>query len=401
MEKFFISHSTKDKSLILPILYKIKGLGGDTWVDNIEMAAGDSLIEQIQKGLIDSEKVAVMITENSILSDWVQKEMQWSLEIENGKNIVKLIPCRLDKTTIPDSIKNKLYADFSENINIGLANLLRSLNTKNHFIILKLNKNYPFEFDHLDILRQLSLIEHLNIREVNIKFLIDIDNIVNDAYKYFENLIEQKYDKETTLKLQNIRKLNLYSINLSVILEKIIKLVINNKLGTIQSLISEIIDTIQKKSFMPLYDFWIEFSRLCEDSQKNILPIELNDTLEKLKIDFKSKSNTYKDKHVIAEMNFYQCQYDDLIDLGFNSPKIPIRIRVPKKSVPNDTKEHLKLFIPLNPSKEIFLQDWNEYFVPGIVRNYVSDFHRLGEFAINHIESIGFNRNEFESFGIP
>jgi TIR domain len=91
---------------------------------------GDSIPEKIAQGLAESDFFLIVVSENSANSAWVKKELSGALvhEIERRKVIV--LPIKLDNAQMPDTIRDKLYADFSHSYEEGLEKLLCSIEAR-------------------------------------------------------------------------------------------------------------------------------------------------------------------------------------------------------------------------------------------------------------------------------
>lgn len=123
----FISYSSKDKEFVENLSIKLVQKKINVWLDKWEMQAGDSLIDKIQDGLEESSFLLVVLSENSVKSEWCKKELNSGLMKELDEKRVVIIPIRIDSCTIPVFLREKLYADFRENFDDGLTALLKPL----------------------------------------------------------------------------------------------------------------------------------------------------------------------------------------------------------------------------------------------------------------------------------
>jgi hypothetical protein len=114
MSKVFVSHSSKDKPFARRLGNDLKQYGADVWIDECEINIGDSLIEKISQGIMESNYLIVILSSNSVNAAWVKKEVEIALYREiNGKNIC-VLPCLLDNSELPIFLQGKLYADFRD-----------------------------------------------------------------------------------------------------------------------------------------------------------------------------------------------------------------------------------------------------------------------------------------------
>ncbi|HEX8666285.1 MAG TPA: toll/interleukin-1 receptor domain-containing protein, partial [Beijerinckiaceae bacterium] len=123
----FLSHSSKDKAFIRRLATDLLSEGITVWIDEQDIKVGDSIPERIAQGVADSDFFLVALSINSIESDWVKKELNSALVDEIIRRKTKVLPVLLSKVEIPASIKDKKYADFSDNYKEGLRELLRAI----------------------------------------------------------------------------------------------------------------------------------------------------------------------------------------------------------------------------------------------------------------------------------
>jgi len=125
--KVFISHSSLDKPFAKILCMDLEANGYVPWLDEWDIKVGESIPERISNGLEEADFVIVILSENAISSKWVEREWQtkyWN-EIQHGR--IHVLPLLLKDCKIPELLKTKKYADFRENFNIGLRDLLAGL----------------------------------------------------------------------------------------------------------------------------------------------------------------------------------------------------------------------------------------------------------------------------------
>jgi hypothetical protein len=91
---------------------------------------GDSIAEKISQGLVESDYFLLAMSDASINSSWVQKELNTALINEIEKRKVKILPIKLSDCEIPTLIKEKKYADFTKSYKEGLQELLNAIKTR-------------------------------------------------------------------------------------------------------------------------------------------------------------------------------------------------------------------------------------------------------------------------------
>src|SRR5207248_344407 len=108
----FLSHSSKDKPFIRQLASDLAKADIDTWLDEQRILVGDSITEKIGQGLAQSDYFVIALSENSVGSAWVQKELSGALLREVERRKVVVLPIKLSDCDVPEMLKDKKYADF-------------------------------------------------------------------------------------------------------------------------------------------------------------------------------------------------------------------------------------------------------------------------------------------------
>jgi hypothetical protein len=126
----FLSHSSKDKPFVRRLAADLVANGVKVWIDEQRILVGDSIPEKIAQGLAESDFFLLFVSENSVNSSWVKKELSSALVHEIERRKVTVLPVRLDNAKMPDSVNDKLYADFRGSYEAGLKGLLDSIKAR-------------------------------------------------------------------------------------------------------------------------------------------------------------------------------------------------------------------------------------------------------------------------------
>lgn len=129
MSSVFLSHNSNDKPWVRSLAKRLTEDGVVVWLDEAELKIGDSLIDRISEGIENMEFIAAVISENSISSSWVQKELSLAMSKEIKGERVAVLPLVIGKCDLPASLADKLYADFtdSDNYDNEYRKLLRAI----------------------------------------------------------------------------------------------------------------------------------------------------------------------------------------------------------------------------------------------------------------------------------
>ncbi|WP_439380848.1 toll/interleukin-1 receptor domain-containing protein [Amycolatopsis lexingtonensis] len=123
MAAIFISHSSSNKSFVKRLAMDLAQRGFEVWYDEWRLDIGARLTETIRASVGASSFVLVAMSAEMLASDWVKREIEQALEIEQAEKRDIILPVRLDDSELPASLANRLYADFSQ------GGYLRSLQT--------------------------------------------------------------------------------------------------------------------------------------------------------------------------------------------------------------------------------------------------------------------------------
>jgi hypothetical protein len=126
-EKIFISHSNKDKDFVIRLSNDLKIAGYQIWYSGWEIKVGNSIVKKINEGLAESSHLAVVLSPNSVTSEWVQRELNSVLMEQLSKRNITILPILYQECEIPLLLRDILYADMSTNYKAGLEQLLQAL----------------------------------------------------------------------------------------------------------------------------------------------------------------------------------------------------------------------------------------------------------------------------------
>ncbi len=137
----FISYSSKDEGFAKKLYDDLQNRGVRCWYALESMKTGDKMRSAIDSGIRSNDKLLVILSENSIDSAWVEKEVETAMEEERKRRQTVLFPVRLDDAVMQTS--QPWAADIRRSRQIG------------DFRFWQDDKKYPVAFERL--LRDLSV----------------------------------------------------------------------------------------------------------------------------------------------------------------------------------------------------------------------------------------------------
>jgi hypothetical protein len=123
----FISHTSKDKPFTRQLATDLTKAGVSVWLDEQHIMVGDSITQRISQGLANADFFLIALSDDSVRSEWVKKELSAALLQEVEKRQTVVLPIKLSECEIPELIKDKKYADFSRSYKEGLQDLLAAI----------------------------------------------------------------------------------------------------------------------------------------------------------------------------------------------------------------------------------------------------------------------------------
>lgn len=122
----FISHNYNDKIVIAPIAERLADIFGKDKVfyDSWSIQPGEGIIDKMNEGLTNVTNFFFFVSENSIKSNMVKMEWQNAI-FKASKGTCKVIPVRLDGTSMPPILSQSLYIDlYSNGIETTIAQIV-------------------------------------------------------------------------------------------------------------------------------------------------------------------------------------------------------------------------------------------------------------------------------------
>ena len=75
--RVFISHSSKDKPAVEPLVHALRERGFDPWFDKWEIGPGDDIVASINAGLEEADAGIIAFSRHSRESRWVEAEVSY------------------------------------------------------------------------------------------------------------------------------------------------------------------------------------------------------------------------------------------------------------------------------------------------------------------------------------
>jgi formylglycine-generating enzyme required for sulfatase activity len=130
--RVFLCHASQDKPAVRELYQRLSEENWiDPWLDEENISLGQHWTTIIEEALDHSDIVLIFLSRNSVHKvGFVQRELNyaWELSLEKPRDVIFLIPLRLDDCEIPRFLNNRQWGDyFGEKKENADKTLLRSL----------------------------------------------------------------------------------------------------------------------------------------------------------------------------------------------------------------------------------------------------------------------------------
>src|SRR5271165_5766802 len=113
----FISYSSKDQPFAERLYSDLQGKGVRCWYAPEDLKIGEKIRVGIDESIRIHDKLLLVLSKNSVASDWVEKEVETAMEKERQRKRVVLFPIRLDDAVM--KMETGWPADIRRSRNIG------------------------------------------------------------------------------------------------------------------------------------------------------------------------------------------------------------------------------------------------------------------------------------------
>ena len=122
-QQVFISYSRKDIKFARRLAGDLESASFEAWWDISDLKGGDDWVRVIPTAIAASQFFVVLLSPDSILSEWVSKEYTYALV-----NRMKIVPAMIRPCSVPFALNTINYVNFtSDDYETGFNNLLKAL----------------------------------------------------------------------------------------------------------------------------------------------------------------------------------------------------------------------------------------------------------------------------------
>jgi uncharacterized protein YjbI with pentapeptide repeats len=112
----FISYSSKDEAFAKRLYADLQNNGVRCWFAPEDLKIGDKFPQLIEESIRVHDKLLLVLSENSISSNWVEREVEAALEREDREKRIVLFPIRLDDAVMSSATAWHLNERIERNV---------------------------------------------------------------------------------------------------------------------------------------------------------------------------------------------------------------------------------------------------------------------------------------------
>jgi hypothetical protein len=135
--KVFISHTHSDQGLAHKVAAILEQAGLEVWDATREILPGDNWAQEVSNALQESQAMVVLLTPDSVRSEWARWEMRWDIEYALTRKrfrrrlipVVAGDPSVLDTDDVPWILRRQKMINLTEHENEedGIREVARTL----------------------------------------------------------------------------------------------------------------------------------------------------------------------------------------------------------------------------------------------------------------------------------
>ena len=123
----FICYSHADKVFVDSLARTLVKNKTRVWLDRWELKVGDSLVQKIQDAITEADALLVVLSNASVESEWVKRELSAATIRELEEKRVLILPVVIDDCQVPLLLRDKVYVDFRSDFGEGIQQILETV----------------------------------------------------------------------------------------------------------------------------------------------------------------------------------------------------------------------------------------------------------------------------------
>ncbi len=127
-KRVFISYNHRDRDFVDRLAHDLRAVGLRVWWDEWEIKVGHSIVQKVSEGIEQSAYLIVVLSPNSVYSDWVKRELDSALMKQlSADRGITILPVLMADCEIPRLLSEVKWADFRLDYDKGLRDLVEAV----------------------------------------------------------------------------------------------------------------------------------------------------------------------------------------------------------------------------------------------------------------------------------
>ena len=118
-----------DQDVARQVAQALKTAGLRVWIDEWELAAGDSIAQRVEEGVASSDILLVLLSPRSVASRWVEAELSTALSRELRDRAITVIPALIEDCVIPPLLADRTYIDLRRDRPAAISRLVEQISS--------------------------------------------------------------------------------------------------------------------------------------------------------------------------------------------------------------------------------------------------------------------------------
>jgi hypothetical protein len=127
LPRVFISYSRTDREFVERLAADLEKNEITAWIDRTDMRVGDTIADTIHQAIRSADFLIAVISRSSLESKWVRDEHRVGAYVDVEKDGAFFLPALIEDVPLPPDLAYRQYADFREDYDRGLHDLLTRL----------------------------------------------------------------------------------------------------------------------------------------------------------------------------------------------------------------------------------------------------------------------------------
>ena len=124
MIQIFISYVSSDESFAERLAMDLRAYTSRIFFAKWSIRVGESIVQKINEGLSTHDNLVLILSQASVDSEWVKRELNSSLMRQLHDKNIRILPLLKENCVIPPLLVDIKYADFRTDYNKGFVSLL-------------------------------------------------------------------------------------------------------------------------------------------------------------------------------------------------------------------------------------------------------------------------------------